>query len=527
MDAFSEAAAAPATPVALSPVALSYEPRSLYSIVAASPALQAALLIGLFTLLRLSLTFGLGLGVDESYALAIGRDGLNLSYFDHPPLHIWLAHVSELIFGDTEAARLPFVALSAGTCWLLFRLTAALFGARAGLWALFAFNLTIFFGVVAGGWVLPDGPLDFFLLAATLAFVPVLRGEEPTWRRWLAIGALIGLAGLSKYHALFFGVGLLGFIAATPRLRSLFARPEPYAGIALAVLLFSPVLIWNAQHHWVSFAFQGGRADARGFYPGAPLTQLAGQILLLTPWVFFPLAAAAIKARHDESDAARLCLWLGTPIVLFFTITALWCGRGMIHWSMPGWLLLFPLLGASLERAARTSTWPRRWAAASLVLFLSMTTFATAAASTGFLGADFPRLFPKGDPTIESAPWDGLRTALDARGFLDRPHLMLTALSWCDGAKADQALAGALPVTVFSDDPRGFAFLRRLAPGEDSLIVLRAQDVGKDLPALTAHFRQVRRLAPVVIGREGRREIALRLFYARDLLSPYPSPYHG
>ncbi len=520
MDAFSEAAATPATPAALS-----YNPLNLYGYFAASPARQAALLIGLFTLLRFSLTFGLGLGVDESYALAIARDGLSLSYFDHPPLHIWLAHVSEAVFGDTQAARLPFVALSAGTGWLMFRLTGALFGARAGLWALLAFNLTIFFGVVAGGWVLPDGPLDFFLLAAANAFVPVLKGEEPTWRRWLLIGALIGLAGLSKYHALFFGLGLMGFIAATPRLRALFARPEPYVGIALAALLFSPVLIWNAQHHFVSFAFQGGRADARGLYPAAPFTQIAGQILLLTPWIFFPLAAAAMRARRDSSDAARLCLWLGAPTVLFFTIMALWCGRGMIHWSMPGWLLLFPLLGAALERAARTRPWPRTWALTSLGLFLALTGLATAAASTGFVGETFPRLFPKGDPTIESAPWDGLRNALDAREFLGRPHLMLTTLSWCDAAKADQALAGTMAVTVFSEDPRGFAFLRRLAPGEDSLIVMKANNVAADLPRLAAYFRKIRELEPVAIGRGGRTEFTLRLFYASDLLMPYPQPY--
>ena len=521
MDAFSEAAAAPATPVALS-----YNPLNLYGYFATSPALQAALLIGFFTLVRLFATFNLGLGVDESYALAIGRDGFSLSYFDHPPLHIWLAHVSELIFGDAPAARLPFVALSAGACWLMFRLAASLFGARAGLWALFAFNLTIFFGVVAGGWVLPDGPLDFFLLAAASAFVPVLKGEaRGSWRRWLLIGALIGLAGLSKYHALFFGLGLLGFVAATPRLRPLFARPEPYAGMALAIVLFSPVLIWNAQHHFVSFAFQGGRADARGLYPAAPFTQLAGQILLLSPWVFFPLAAAALRARHDKSDAARLCLWLGAPAVLFFTITALWCGRGMIHWSMPGWLLLFPLLGGALERAMRTRSWPRTWAVASLALFLPVTGLATAAASTGFLGAQFPQLFPKGDPTIESAPWDGLRDALDARGLLRQPHLMLTTLDWSDGAKADQALDGAMDVSVFSDDPRGFAFLRRPAPGEDSLIVVRARDVPMLLPRLAAHFRSVRELAPVAIGRDGRTEFTLRLFYGRDLLVPYPKAY--
>ncbi|MDE2351191.1 MAG: glycosyltransferase family 39 protein [Alphaproteobacteria bacterium] len=520
MDAFSDAAAVPAPPATIS-----YNSFDLAAYFAASPARQALLLIGLFTALRLWLAFVIGLGVDESYTLAIARDGISLSYFDHPPLHVWLAHVSEWVFGDGQAARLPFVALSAGTGWLLFRLTAALFGARAGLWALIAFNLTFFFGVVAGGWVLPDGPLDFFLLAAANAFVPVLQGEAPSWRRWLLIGALIGLAGLSKYHALFFGLGLLGFIAAAPRLRPLFARPEPYAGIAVATLLFAPVLIWNAQHHWVSFAFQGGRADAHGFYPAAPLIQIAGQLLLLSPWVFFPLAFAALKARRDHSDAARLCLWLGAPAVLFFTLVALVCGHGMIHWSMPGWLLLFPLLGAELERTARVKAWPRRWAAASLVLFLSMTAFAAAAASTGFLGADFPGLFPKGDPTIESAPWDGLRAALAARGLLGRPHLMLTALSWCDGAKADQALDGAMAVTVFSRDPRGFAFLRRPARGEDSLIVMRPREVARLLPRLAAHFRLLRELAPVAIGRDGRTEFTLRLFYAGDLLASYPGAY--
>ena len=137
MDAFSEAAAVPATPAALS-----YNPLNLYGYFAASPARQAALLIGLFTLLRLSLTFGLGLGVDESYALAIARDGFSLSYFDHPPLHIWLAHVSEAVFGDTQAARLPFVALSAGTGWLMFRLAGALFGDPGDPIAVIAFTIT-------------------------------------------------------------------------------------------------------------------------------------------------------------------------------------------------------------------------------------------------------------------------------------------------------------------------------------------------------------------------------------------------
>jgi hypothetical protein len=521
MDGFSNAAA-----VSARATSVGIKPRNLSAWLAGSPERQAALLIALITLVRLGVMLGVGLGVDESYTLAIARKGLSLSYFDHPPLHVWLAHFAEAAFGDTRFARLPFILISAGTCWLMFRLTEALFGARAGLWALFAFNLTIFFGVVAGSWVLPDGPLNLFLLAAACAFVPVLKGEEASsWGRWLLIGGLIGLAGLSKYHALLFALGLLGFIGTTSRLRALFARPEPYAGMAVALLLFSPVLIWNMQHHWASFAFQGGRALAHGFYPAAPFTQLAGQILLLSPWVFFPLVLVVFKARNDASEAARLCLWFGVPTVLFFTCIALLCGRGMIHWSMPGWLMLFPLMGNALSQAARTRRWPRRWAITSLALFLSVSGLASAAASTGFLGATFPHLFPKADPTIESVSWRGLREALAARGFLNRSNLMLTTMSWHDGGKADQALKGTMDVTVFSRDPRGFAFLRRPVPGENSLVIIRARKVAKDLPLIAAHFRSVRELKPIAIGRGGRAELTLHLFYARNLVLPYPEPY--
>ena len=72
----------------------------------------------------------LGLGRDEAYTLVISRR-LALSYFDHPPLHQWLAHVAALAFGETVFARLPFVALFALTGWLLFRADAATLSARA------------------------------------------------------------------------------------------------------------------------------------------------------------------------------------------------------------------------------------------------------------------------------------------------------------------------------------------------------------------------------------------------------------
>src|SRR6516165_1300210 len=128
-----------------------------------------------FTAMRIALDAVLGLGVDEAYTLSVAHD-LNLSYYDHPPLQYWIAHVFMPLLGDGRAARLPFVALFAVSCWLLYRLTQVLFGAAAGVAALVALNCSAFF-TFAGGWLLPDGPLMPALLATPLVlarrFFPV------------------------------------------------------------------------------------------------------------------------------------------------------------------------------------------------------------------------------------------------------------------------------------------------------------------------------------------------------------------
>ena len=121
-------------------------------------------IILLFFAFRVVLSLALGLGVDESYDISVAHD-LKLSYYDHPPLHYWITHFFMPLLGDGRAVRLPFNVLFIGTTWTLYLLTRQLFGAVAGFWAVLALNLSAFF-TLAGGWVLPDGPLMFCLLAA-------------------------------------------------------------------------------------------------------------------------------------------------------------------------------------------------------------------------------------------------------------------------------------------------------------------------------------------------------------------------
>ena len=52
----------------------------------------------------------------------------------------WLSQAAVRVGGSDAAwvVRLPFIALSAISTWLMFRLTAMLFCERAGLWAALA-----------------------------------------------------------------------------------------------------------------------------------------------------------------------------------------------------------------------------------------------------------------------------------------------------------------------------------------------------------------------------------------------------
>ena len=114
---------------------------------------------------------------------------------------------------------------------------------------------------------MPDGPLLLALAGAALALAKLFFDEpdpRAAWGLWLAAGVWLGLAGLSKYSAALFVVGLVAFVALSPRQRHWFAHPAPYLAALLALAMVSPVFVWNWRHGWVSLAFQGERGAMAG-----------------------------------------------------------------------------------------------------------------------------------------------------------------------------------------------------------------------------------------------------------------------
>ena len=497
------------------------------------PGRVAFALIATFTVMRLVLATTVGLGQDGDYTIGVAHD-LNLSYYDHPPLQYWIVHLFLPVLGDGLAMRLPFIALFAGSCWLLYCLTRRLFSAQAGVVAVLVLNCSASFTFGVGSLVMPDGPLIFAQLAAALALARGLfRGQEAApsaLTTWLHSGFWLGVSALSKYHALLFAAGVLLFLLTVPGRRRQLAHPAPWLGTLLALAIASPVIVWNMRHDWISVGFQVGRAASTGLHIGHigyVLTNIAGQALYLLPWIFVLALIAAWQAwRAGPADERSwYCLCLALPTIAIFTLVPLWGRIGLPHWQMPGWLMLFPVCGDWALRTIRTSRL-RRWSVASTAAVCVFAVIIVAHARTGYGRILAPRLFASGDPTLEMFEWSQLPPELESRGLL-RAGTFLITTNWIYAGKIDHVLHDAVPVVIFGDDPKQFGL--RYNPesllGRDAIIVAPVDSMHDIAEGLRPYFDSMEELAPLYLGRSGLHEIHLRLLWAHRLENALPAPY--
>lgn len=486
--------------------------------------------IALGTIFRIGLAASLGLGIDESYTVANARH-FQLSYFDHPPLSFWLVRAAVQWTGSESGlvVRLPFILLFAGTTWLMFRVTARLYGPMAGVWAAVLLNLSPVFGLTTGGWILPDGPLMFSLMATVLLVERLLFGEPSRRQAWalgLLAGVTLGLACLSKYHGFLAGAGLLLFLLTSPRHWRWLADPIPYAAVVVMLLVCLPVWLWNIDNDWVSFRFQLSRAHQQGLHPERVLVNILGQMLYVLPWLWLPLVVGYGRAiARGPRDAGWLLVCLATVPLLMFTIIPLWGSRGLPHWQAPGYLMLFPLLGAATAAGlADGSRWVRRWLIFSVAAPAVIIPLLAGHVLTGWLERLVPSAFAKGDPTVEMLDWTPLRAAIAGQDL--PPGGFVVAVRWLEAGKIDAALGDDRPVLVFSHDPRNFAFQhdQRSFAGQDAVIIGSPKAVGEALPKYQKYFERLEPIGEVPITRGGDAKLTLAMVRAIGFRPPYPLP---
>ena len=279
-------------------------------------------------------------------------------YYDHPPMVAVVIRLGTLIAGDTEfGVRLVSILLALPMSWAIYQAAAILFGSRrVAASSAILLNITLM-AAVGTMIVTPDAPLLVASSFLLFALAKVLQTGHGVW--WLAVGAAAGCALLSKYTALFFGPAILIWLVAVPKLRHWLISPWLYLGGLVALVLFAPVILWNAEHHWVSFIKQMGRARIEDFRPVFIAELIPTQIAFATPlvWILGAMGLYAIYRRRAGALPARVLVntmfWV---IVAYFVWHSLHA-RVEANWFAP----VYPAFAIAAAVAAHLVEWEPRW----------------------------------------------------------------------------------------------------------------------------------------------------------------------
>jgi dolichol-phosphate mannosyltransferase len=306
-------------------------------------------LVGAAVLLRLVYFGQLELLPEETYYWNYSRH-LDLSYLDHPPMVAWLIRAGTVLWGNTESGvRLGALCCAVIASFYQYRLTRNLFGEPSALVSLVLMQLLPFLFCV-GLLMTPDAPLTaswtatlYYLERALVAGVP---------GAWWGAGIALGLGLISKYTIAMLVPAMLIFVLLDRQSRHWLRHWLPYTALCVGLILFSPVILWNAQHEWASFTFQTARRLAER--PRFSLHNLiASAFVLLTPPGFLSLEAALHgngvggAVSSEESRKWRfLQTAVLTPLAVYFVFSLR--HEVKLDWTGTVWIAAVPALASAI-----------------------------------------------------------------------------------------------------------------------------------------------------------------------------------
>lgn len=462
--------------------------------------------LGAALVVRLIIASQAPLFPDETYYWDWSRR-LATGYFDHPPLVAWLIRCGTMVFGDTPLGVRAGAVIVGILGSLIIAITARrLAGDRA------AFVAAVVFAVMplsAAGLVLatPDAGL---LAAAAAVIYAVLRAmEHPAGSRqsllwWCVAGAAQGIAFWSKYTAILVPAGLAIALALHAELRVRLREAGPYVATIIASLVFAPVLLWNANHNWVSFTFQlqHGLVGSGGSILRRESELIGGQLGLVSPILFTMMVIAVVKGLRGSAATVNTKLLSLTSlfVIAFFAYSATQ-RRVEANWPALAYVPATLLLASR----ARTPRWDR-WLNGGIAIAVAVSLVAYINTFVPILPVSAPR-----DPAARASGWDELATAVArARDSLPSGHTFVAGNRYQEASELAFHLADHPETFALNVDARPNhydlwpGFDRRAAKGDN--LVLVVDDMAGIHPAaatLAQHFAAMTQGAHISLTRRG------------------------
>ncbi len=260
---------------------------------------------------------------DEAYYW-VWSQNLQLSYFDHPPMVAYFIKLFTIAGNSEFFVRLVSIFCITGAGVLNYSLGKELLGAKVAGRALLLF---LFMPLTQGGYhiVTPDAPfILFWSLSLYFLHKAIFKGDT---KAFYITGIMAGLMMLSKYPGVLLFPAVLLFLLLSEKYRHLLFKKEIYLAVMLAIAVFSPVIIWNAQHNWVSFAFQlsHGMGGAKVINWNTFGMFVAGQAGVANPIFFVAMVFYFLKniKQNIQDEKLSFLLWPFLVPILFFGYAAL------------------------------------------------------------------------------------------------------------------------------------------------------------------------------------------------------------
>ena len=325
----------------------------------ASPWLAVALLIAGLTAMRLIYAGVLDLRTDEAYYWTWSKESA-LAFLDHPPGIAWLIRFGTAIFGDTSlGVRFGGIVAMLVTQLLLADIVRRVtHDVRAVVFALLLPEAALYYGLLMAK-VAPDTAMIPCAVAMLWSLVRLHESGNPRW--WLAAGLFAGLAMLSKFTAIMLLPAIAAFTLVPDWRRRWLLSPWPWLAALIAVIVFLPVLIWNAEHDWASFRFQFVRAVATHPLSFRTVGEFIGLQFGLVGFVLLPVVVSGVTltAWRGYRNREPVAILLSTSVLVPF-LYFLWKSltlRVGDTWPMFLWPAGFAATAINLVKLPREG-WP-------------------------------------------------------------------------------------------------------------------------------------------------------------------------
>jgi 4-amino-4-deoxy-L-arabinose transferase-like glycosyltransferase len=453
-----------------------------------------------FLLIKLTYVFTAGPIADEAYYWLWGQHP-GWSYFDHPPFNAWMLGLMDLLLGRSLFGLRALTLVTLALTFHIFYLWAKRLAASD--WqSLFWPGVVIYLASPTFGFFTSLAQHDYMLVFLGLAsghffisFLAEIGEGRPGRLRDLYCGALLlGLAGLTKYTGVLIGIALIGYVAAAPRLRTLFRNPHFYAAGLLALLMQAPILIWNVSNGFASFQFHLSDRHPAGWLTRINWEALSEFLvvsaLLISPFLI-PAFARVLMARTQEPferTARGLGIWLFWISSLLFLAVSLF-DRVWWWWNLLAYVLLLPLVAKYMGRGVLF--WGHVGLGAVLQVFLLVSSsLVPLSMLVGIDDATRKQLFG----------WEQLIEPVEAAERTYNPDFIATMTSETGGILAfaldDPEVTALTPARNQFD----YWFNGEAHRGDNALIVLRD---GYDLAYVASRFDTVSAVSEIPIQRFG------------------------